>query len=612
MKVLALSIRGFRGVQEADLRFGRRDVLVGPNGAGKSTIIDALSLVFGRTRLVRELTEHDFYGSRPEATSRIRIVATLAGFDGDDPERNDNWFREGRAVPKWWDSSTGQIEPEPGGHAETLCAQVAFAARFDLEELVVEPIRYFHDDDDVEDPFLDDAVQPIPIRLFDDIGYYVLPARRTWEAAASFASELFRKAVATVGGIPAQTILQERDRLRAPAAPLEGTAGLLPLVERINRQLAELLPVAPRFQLRLTATDSESLLRALVPHYAGSDGVSLPVGRHGMGLLSLQSFILLLELGRERVRMGKPFLFAMEEPELHIPPGMQRRLISQAVRIAEQTICTTHSPRVAAYYPATSVQILDRNPTRLAATPMLAAPLDGSATNARRKLFLDDRARLVEALMHHSVLIPEGRSEYEWFRLLSDVLETGDIALADDDTDTPAFGTVIGVVPTQDGAVAEVYDAVRPLRRGLFPLVDGDDAGAEKVKEIHRLHPPPERILRWRDGWKMENVIGWILKGDDGAALAKLQQRLDHEFESIDGLVGLFNKGAGSGRLKTNYLAYEEVASVIGSLPGCRTRAALLFNAVTLATLGRTEGCNSIRRDDKHSTVDSVVFRLEP
>ena len=73
------------------MRFGQHDVLVGPNGAGKSTIIDALSLVFGRTRLVRELTEHDFYGSCPEATSRIRIVAIVAGFDGDDPDRNDTW-----------------------------------------------------------------------------------------------------------------------------------------------------------------------------------------------------------------------------------------------------------------------------------------------------------------------------------------------------------------------------------------------------------------------------------------------------------------------------------------------------------------------------------------
>ena len=615
MKLLALSIRGFRGVQQADLRFGQHDVLVGPNGSGKSTIIDALSLVFGRTGLVRDLTEHDFYGSSPEPTSRIRIVAALAGFDGDDPERNDTWFREGRAVPKWWNSSTGQVEPEPGDHAKTLCAQVAFAARFDLEELRIESIRYFHDDDDVEDPFLDDAVQPIPIRLFDDIGYYALPARRTWEAAASFASELFRKAVATVGGIPAQTILQERDRLRVPAAPLEETTGLSPLVEHINRQLAELLPDAPRFQLRVTATDSESLLRALVPHYAGSsgsDGVALPVGRHGMGLLSLQTFILLLELGRQRVRTGKPFLFAMEEPELHIPPGMQRRLISQAVSIAEQTICTSHSPRVAAYYPATAVHILDHTPARLAATPMLPAPLDGSATNARRKLFLDDRARLVEALMHHRVLIPEGRSEYEWFRLLSDVLETGAIAIEAGTGDTPAFGTVVGVVPTHDGAVAEVYDALRTLRRGLVPLVDGDGAGAEKIDQVQGSDPMPELILRWRDGWTLEDAIGWILEGDKDAALPELRGRIDRGFDSIRDLVGLFKVKTGPGRLKTDYLAYEEVASVIGSLSGCRTRAAVLLEAVTLATLGRTQDCNFVRKDDEQRVVGSVVFRLGP
>ena len=613
MKLLALCIHGFRGIRQANLRFDQHDVFVGPNGAGKSTVIDALSLVFGRVRLVRDLTEHDFYGSCPEATSRICIVATLGGFDGDDPERNAIWFREGRAVPKWWNSSTGQTEPGPSDHAETLCAQIAFAARFDLTELAVESIRYFHDDDDIEDPFLDDAVQPIPNWLFDDIGYYVLPARRTWEAAASFASELFRKAVATVGGIPAEIILQERDRLRAPEAPLEDAASLSPLVERINRQLSGLLPDAPRFQLRLTATDSESLLRALVPHYADSGGHSLPVGRHGTGLLSLQAFILLLELGRERVRLGRSFVFAIEEPELHVPPGMQRRLISQAISIAEQTICTTHAPRVAAYYRATSVQILDRRQSRLVATPLLPAPLDASATNARRKLFRDNRARVVDALMHHRVLIPEGRSEHEWFRLLSDVLETGDITLEDVDEDTPAFGTVIGVVPTHEGAVAETYDALRTLRAGLVPLVDGDDAGTKKINEISSgSDPAPDFILRWRDGWTMEDAIGWILKGDETAALVELRPRIEREFESLDALVKLFKVSTGPGRLKTDYLAYEAVAAVIGSLPGCRTRGAALLKAITLATIGREEGCGFVKRDDKHSTVDSVVLRLEP
>ena len=167
--------------------------------------------------------------------------------------------------------------------------------------------------------------------------------------------------------------------------------------------------------------------------------------------------------------------------------------------------------------------------------------------------------------MHHSVLIPEGRSEYEWFRLLSDVLETGEFALDAADAETPAFGTVIGVVPTHDGAVAEVYDALRTLRRGLVPLVDGDDAGAMKIVQVHGSDPMPEFVVRWRDGWTMEDAMGWILEGDEEAALAELQGRIDREFESIDDLVGLFKVRTGPGRLKTDYLAYEEVASVIGS-----------------------------------------------
>lgn len=612
MKLLALAIDGFRGVQHATIRFGDHDVLVGPNGVGKSTIIDALSLVFGRTRLVRDLTEHDFYGSCPEATSRIRIVVTLAGFDGNDPDRNDAWFREGRAVPKWWNSVSGKVEPEPSDDANILCAQIALAARFDLDDLSVESLRYFHDDEEVEDPFLDDAVQQVPTRLFDDIGYYVLPARRTWEAAASFASELFRKAVATIGGIPAQTVLDERDRLRQPEDPLEETHGLEPLVGRINQQLAKLLPAAPRFQLRITATDSESLLRALVPHYASDDGTALPVGRHGMGLLSLQTFILLLEIGRERIRQGKPFLFAMEEPELHIPPGMQRRLVAQAVSIAEQTICTSHSPRLAAFYPATSVQILDRRSDHLAATPLLPAPLDGSASNARRKLYHDDRPRIIEALMHHRVLIPEGRSEYEWFRLLSDVLETGDLGLEIVDADTPTFGTVVGVAPTHDGAVAETFDVLRTLRGCLVPLVDGDSAGNEKIQQICDRESVPEIILQWREGWAMEDVVGWILKGAEAEAVAALKERIDREFNVVDDLITLFRIKNGAGRLKADYLAYDEVASVIGSLPGCRERAAALLKAVTVACLGQADASEMVERDAARSSKDSVVFRLVP
>ena len=143
MRVLALEIEGFRGIRQANIVFGRHTALVGPNGSGKSTVLDALSLTFGRTQLVRELTEHDFFGSSPSPATRFRLVATIGGFSTDEPDDHHDWFRDGRGVPKWWNAKSNKVEPQPSVDAKTLCVQVGLAARFDHEELKVEQLRYF-------------------------------------------------------------------------------------------------------------------------------------------------------------------------------------------------------------------------------------------------------------------------------------------------------------------------------------------------------------------------------------------------------------------------------------------------------------------------------------
>ena len=80
MRIHAIEIDGFRGVKSGKVRFGDFTVLIGPNNSGKTTIIEALALLFGRDRLVRSLTEHDFYGSCPRAADRIKVVASIADF----------------------------------------------------------------------------------------------------------------------------------------------------------------------------------------------------------------------------------------------------------------------------------------------------------------------------------------------------------------------------------------------------------------------------------------------------------------------------------------------------------------------------------------------------
>ncbi len=187
-RIAKIEVSGFRGIGHATVDFPKHGVIIGPNGCGKSTIIDAMSLVMGQIRMVPQLTEHDFFGCSPSPSCRFRIVATLTGFTRNDPAYNQEWFRSGRAVEKWIDQSTGMVKAARGADGDQLCAQIGFAARFDHEDLEVNTVRYFHDDDSMVDPFDDEAVALVPGRLIKDTGYFVLPARRTWAGTMSFSS----------------------------------------------------------------------------------------------------------------------------------------------------------------------------------------------------------------------------------------------------------------------------------------------------------------------------------------------------------------------------------------------------------------------------------------
>lgn len=90
MEIANLKIENFRGVQNGLIRFAPHTVLVGANNCGKTTVIEALALLFGRDRMVRQLTEHDFHGSNPQPADRIRLTATVIGFCDEIPPSTPN------------------------------------------------------------------------------------------------------------------------------------------------------------------------------------------------------------------------------------------------------------------------------------------------------------------------------------------------------------------------------------------------------------------------------------------------------------------------------------------------------------------------------------------
>lgn len=589
MRISSLKIENFRAIRSGFVRFGKHPVLVGDNNTGKTTLIEALTLVIGRDRLVRELTEHDFYGSCPQAADRIKLVATVSDFQDDDPERSSQWFREGRAVIKWVDESTGVVHALREDPAWRLCCQIAVQARFDQETLAVETVRYFHDHDEPIDPFAEDAPAIVPGKLIQELGFFLVRASRTWDKVFSWGNELFKRTVLVAAAQPAAALIAERDRLRAPEQPIEADPGIAPLIQNLNAELALSFSGAPGVQLRLTGTDSRSVMEAVSAHFATEDGPSIPAARQGSGLVSMQGLLLLLELGRARAEAGGEFLMALEEPELHLPPSAQQRLIHRVQALSTQTFVTTHSPLVASLADPTSVLMLRKRDGVLTAEPFLEVALPPEAQNWQRRFFQHSRVDVLSALMQPYLLVPEGKADFQLLRcILRPLMMTAGWL----DSMSRPFGIEVGVVPTEDAKVVETQQLMARLHGKVCCLVDGDGEGRNYAAKLIASKVRPAEIIRWNDGAMIEDAVGWLLAADEAAAVRKLDEISPIPPDSAAAVVEYLKAK------KMDLVAYESVAEAIATTPACRARAADLLSGLACACAGSAATSRFIRDAD--------------
>jgi putative ATP-dependent endonuclease of OLD family len=337
-------------------------------------------------------------------------------------------------------------------------------------------------------------------------------------------------------------------------------------------------------QLRVTATDSDALLEAVVPHYAYGAALGLPARRHGSGLISLQHLLLLLQFGRQRAEAAEGFWMALEEPELHVPPPLQRRLVHRIQALSTQTFVSTHSPMVAAMADPRSVMVLRNDSGILSAMPLLSSALPAATPNGVRKLFQLNRVDTVAALMHDAILVPEGRIDFEWLKL---IVRAVDLSQGWTPAEESRFGAYIGLIPTHDAAVEATVTALQGLHPRITALVDGDEAGKGYSAALMSLTPGPAVIARWPDDWIIEDVVGWILNADAAAALPAVVAIIAPAPVSIAELIArLKSEDRAAGGLKQDQIAYEAVADVIGALEPCCRRARALLNGLNDVLLG--------------------------
>src|SRR5690606_8482061 len=101
------------------------------------------------------------------------------------------------------------------------------------------------------------------------------------------------------------------------------------IVDRLNLEIKGFSGKEMNLNFLPTNADIESTRNSITPFLLGRGNTNIPLGSHGSGLVSLQTLLLLLEFGRFRKLSNQNFILAAEEPELHMHPGMHRRLIGR-------------------------------------------------------------------------------------------------------------------------------------------------------------------------------------------------------------------------------------------------------------------------------------------
>lgn len=509
MRICQLEIENFRGIKKGKVVFPDHSVLFGPNNVGKSSLIEALALLFERERLTRQVSDWDFHGGSPRPESRFFIIGTITDFatpPDDEPENFPRWFLGDAARPVWWqpDARTVSVELDRPVGANLAC-QIALCVRYEEESCEFEPIRYFYHGQC--DPFTD-GVTKLPAGLLQELGVFLLPSNRQWDKLLSFGSSSFLKVLKSAGAIPGTAVESLKGELRSTTTKIEDAAAFKPLLERAEEELRGFLMMegGGRLVYRPTSLDTLAVLQSLIPHILQPDSSLLPFARHGAGMISLQAFLIVLAFAEQRKAEGKNFIFAAEEPELHLHPALHRRLANRIRSLSTQSIITTHSPIVAASYQAASSLFVRNSAGILTVLPVRTSGAAEPARNAVRNLYRKFREPFYEALMGSVVLVPEGESDFEWLRLWQRVAEASDTVAAQ------CSLTPVTIIPTSDAAVTDTIAEIARFRADVIALVDGDSSGDGYVASLEQAACHPAKIIQYGAGAAIECLSAWILE----------------------------------------------------------------------------------------------------
>ena len=471
MKIRRIKVSNFRGIKSAEICLDGHTVLIGDNNAGKSTILEAIDLVLGPDRLSRTpvIDEHDFYNGLylDDENNPIPIEIEIIVGDLSDDQR-----RKFSNNVDFCDNSTrvlieaGPIEDLERDNVEEII-RVSFEGTYDIEE-----------DDFTGETFF---CSPVEVRTkFNksdkrDCGFLYLRALRTGTRALSLERGSLLDIILRIQELRPQMWENVLNQLRGTDVKSGDEDEVNKILSNVQTALKEFVPIdwGSDPYLKVSNLTREHLRKTLVVFMStGSDGYFVPFNHQGTGTINTMVLALLSMIAE----LKQSVIFAMEEPEIAIPPYTQKRIINSIRSKSAQAIFTSHSPFVLEEFDPKNIILIQRDKGM-----MMGSYIKFPSSIKPKAYSKEFRMRFAEALLAKRILIAEGSTEASCYSAAAR-------HLADLDPNNYASLEAMGIAifnAESESAISTFGEFFGGLGKKTFAVFDkqSDAANLKKIQE---------------------------------------------------------------------------------------------------------------------------------
>jgi putative ATP-dependent endonuclease of OLD family len=486
VRIAQLSIKNFRGISEGKLTLPGHVVLIGDNNSGESSVIEAIDLALGPDRINRAaaIDEHDFYAGRyldgEGNPVPIEIEVTIVDLS---PEQ----VRHFKGNLEFWDETAGALVAGP---------PIAAIENPTVKEALRVGFRgwYEPDEDDFKaqtffcSPPQDSGEQP-SFRTPDKrlCGFLLLRALRTGSRALSLERGSLLDIILRVQELRPKMWEKVLEQLRVLPVADDPELGVTQILAGVQAAIRTFVPSewASAPHLRVSDLTRETLRRTLTVFMAtgamnGEMPHAAPFQHQGNGTINMLVLALLSMIADAK----KTVIFAMEEPEIAIPPATQKRIVDGVRSKSSQALFTSHSPYVLEEFSPNQILVLRRDANgKLSGVPIVFP------AHIKPKAYSSEfRLRFAEALLARRVLITEGETETAAYAAAAR-------RLAELDPQNYASLEALGIAvfnARSDNQVAGFGAFFRGLGKTVFAVYDKQTDPARQAQIAASVHCPYE------------------------------------------------------------------------------------------------------------------------